>query len=182
VPSYWEIAKLWSMFNNSVDEIHKNLLLPFDGYRGFNDAIVYNLWSWANLDTSSPNFLAQSQTISQYNKWTSLCITGMIGIWTAPHTNGVSLRCFYNYYDSYQKQVQCLESWYIPFHSHYDVENVTITWNNETGWSEPENCNFACDEWYYWDNCEISIIHDTWANIEYWLNATDTSSWEHFTW
>ena len=101
VPSYWELAKLWSMFNNSVDEIHKNLLLPFAGYRGFNDAIVYNLWSWANVDTSSPSYSYSSQIVTSYNKWTSLWITGAIGIWTAPRTNAVSIRCFYDSYTGY---------------------------------------------------------------------------------
>ena len=103
VPSYWELSKLWSMFNNSVSEIHRNLLLPFAGYRWYSDAIVYNLWTWANVDTSSPNVSLSTQVISPYNKWTSLSITGTIGIWSASRANGVSVRCFYDSYETYTK-------------------------------------------------------------------------------
>ena len=156
VPSYWEIAKLWSLFNNSVDEIHKNLLIPFAGYRQFDDAVVYNFWTWANVDTSSPHFLVSSQKVSTNSKWTSLSVTWTIGIWSAPRANAVSVRCIYDSYDSYTKasNLSCEDG----FH----MEEWVCTWNTKAVQCLPWDAT-----WVAYDIQEVIVNYDT-----------GSSSWE----
>ncbi len=75
------------------------------------------------------------------------------GIWTIPEPCEIACDSGFGMIDKLclnSQTVQCLNlpSEVIPENAHEVVTNVQITYSDETGWSQPENCIWECDEGY----------------------------------
>ena len=113
VPSAWELYKLNSMFDNKAD-IHEKLLIPFAGYRKWEDWSLVTQGYWIGLMSSSIN---PNQTIN-YNL---LVVTINNWVQSYMHRNSrstaQSVRCFYNNYAEYSEPESVQE-----------ITNINISW------------------------------------------------------
>ena len=122
VPSAWELYKLHSMFDNKAD-IHEKLLIPFAGYRKWEDWSLVTQGFWIGLMSSSIN---PNQTIN-YNL---LVVTINNWVQSYMHHNSRStaqlVRCFYNQYTEYWATLPT------------QISSISITWITlPVGWNIP---------------------------------------------
>ena len=105
VPSVWEWEKLSSMFENWLD-MHKELLIPFAGFRNHNSE-VSDMGFDANYWSSSPSFSGYSPTFYIYSD-------GDMGTFHSGRVWANSVRCFYNGYTGYVTEITNIDiSWIV---------------------------------------------------------------------
>ena len=83
---------------DDASAIHNDLLVPFAGYRNYNDAGVYSLGGNASLWSSSPYSAENSRSRYLY-----LYVGGKLSMDSYNRAGANSLRCIYDSYDTYTK-------------------------------------------------------------------------------
>ena len=81
---------------NNASAIHSQLLVPFAGTRGYFDAGVYSLGSYAFLWSSSP-----SPAWDPRSFYLSLSVGGFLDMSYDLRAVAYSLRCVYDSYETY---------------------------------------------------------------------------------
>ena len=196
VPSAWEWIKVLSMLDYAydsgqgwvIDIINNNLLIPFAGYRDWKDG-AFSFDNNTYLWLSSPYWISSSasQFIALLPLFGVIFVNGGYA-----RSNAESLRCFYNKYEIYcpkwthlewdecinnSSTAQCDLAW-VPDNSIPTIEDVTIIWdislNGGQWWWQIPTCEFTCNDWYTWANCEA--IEYT-LTVDLWDWRTQTITW-----
>ena len=80
-----------------VTQLHSDLYIPFAGPRYYRDASVYNMGRYAGLWSSSPY-----SAPGPFSRSLDLNVDGYLGMSTSSRANSISVRCFYDKYETYE--------------------------------------------------------------------------------
>jgi len=201
VPSYGELLKIKTMMGDDASAIHNDLLVPFAGTRGYYDAEVYSLGSYANLWSSSPYSAGSSNS-----RYLGLTVDWRLSMYYDYRAYAYSLRCIYDSYQTYTKAWNLSSEPIIAQITLNVVKgNLTIwttTWNlnlwevNVSNSAQELSWSFGADSFWVEDMkwletgyyTTISVTNLTWTVATHVISANNVylkTAWEtpsYITW